>query len=42
MTKWLGHWTPNSGVPGSKPLDCSKVDSAFRGRSNDYLEFLGT
>ena len=27
--RWLSHWIPNPGVPYSKPLGGSKVDSAF-------------
>ena len=26
---WLGRWIPNPGVPGSKSLGDSKVNSAF-------------
>ena len=29
MPSWLMHWIPNQGVPFSKPLGGSKVDSAF-------------
>ena len=29
LAKWLRHWIPNPGVPCSKPLGGSKVDSAF-------------
>ena len=29
MTLWLMHWIPNQGIPCSKPLGGSKVDSAF-------------
>ena len=29
MAKWIRHWIPNPGVPCSKPLDGSKVESAF-------------
>ena len=29
MAEWLMHWIPNEGVPCSKPLGGSKVDSAF-------------
>ena len=29
MASWLMHWIPNQGVPCSKPLGGSKVDSAF-------------
>ena len=45
MVWWLKHWIPNPGVPSSKPLGGSKVDSAFhssQGCQNEYQEFLGT
>ena len=29
MAYWLRRWIPNPGVPRSKPLGASKVDSAF-------------
>ena len=29
IAKWLRRWIPNPGVPCSKPLGGSKVDSAF-------------
>ena len=29
MAKWLRRWTPSPGVPCSKPLGGSKVDSVF-------------
>ena len=29
MAKWFGCWIPNLGVPGSKTLGDSMVDSAF-------------
>ena len=29
MAYWLRCWIPNPRVPGSKPLGCSKVNSAF-------------
>ena len=29
MAQWLGHWIPNPGIRYSKPLEGSKVDSAF-------------
>ena len=29
MAYWLRRWIPKSGVPGSKPIGGSKVDSAF-------------
>ena len=38
IAQWLRRWIPNPGVPCSKPLGGSKVDSAF----HPYQEFLGT
>ena len=45
MAQWLRRWIPNSGVPCSKPLGGSKVDSAFssfRGQLSEYQEYVGT
>ena len=30
MTKWLGHWIPNPGVQGPKPLCGCKINSTFQ------------
>ena len=41
----LRRWIPNPGVPCSKPLGGSKVDSAFHPSEvdkNEYQKFLGT
>ena len=37
MDYMLRHWIPNPGVPGSKPLDGSIVDSAFHPSKFDQL-----
>ena len=37
MAYMLRHWIPNPGVPGSKPLDGSNVDSAFHPFKFDQL-----
>ena len=34
VTQWLRRWIPNPGVPCSKPLGGSKVDSAFHPSKN--------
>ena len=35
MAQWLKRWIPNPGVPCSKPLGGSKVDSAFHSSEVD-------
>ena len=35
--KWLSRWIPNPGVPSSKPLGGSKVDSAFHPAEVDKM-----
>ena len=44
MAQWLERRIPNPGVPGSKPLGGSKVDSAFHSSEvgNEYQEILET
>ena len=37
MVQCLKRWIPNPGVPGSKPLVGSKVDSAFHPSKGDQL-----
>ena len=37
MAKWLRRWIPNPGVPCSKPLGGSKVDSVFHPSEVDKL-----
>ena len=37
MAKWLRRWIPNPGVPCSKPLGGSKVDSAFHPSEVDKM-----
>ena len=34
---WLGCWIPSPGVPGSKPLNSSKADSAFHPSKADQM-----
>ena len=47
MAKWLRCWIPNPGVPCSKPLGGSKVDSAFhpsevdKTSTRNFLELNG-
>ena len=37
MAEWLSRWIPNPGVPCSKPLGGSKVDSAFHPSEVDKM-----
>ena len=37
MAKWLRRWIPNPGVPCSKPLGGSKVDSVFHPSEVDKM-----
>ena len=37
VKKWLGCWAPNSGVPDSKLLDNSKVNSVLHPSEVDYM-----
>ena len=37
MAYWLSRWYPNPGVPCSKPLGGSKVDSAFHPSEVDKM-----
>ena len=45
MAWWSMRWIPNPGVPCSKSLDGSKVDSVFHpsevGKISIYQKFLG-
>ena len=47
MAYWLRHWIPNPGVPCSKPLGDSKVDSAIHSSevnkmsTRDFWELCG-
>ena len=37
MAQWLRRWIPNPGVPCSRPLGGSKVDSAFHPSEVDKM-----